>query len=92
MTFAASLNFTLFVGAARQDATPEQVSMLRAQVTPLLDAYKDTGDETAVREAVHRIMGPQWKPNRDFRTAIVELQNAELAASTARARHAGYRR
>jgi hypothetical protein len=90
MTFVASLAFTLFVGAARYDATPEQVSMLKAQIIPLLVAYKENGDETAVREAVHRIMGPQWKPNVDFRRQIVELQNASLAASTARLRAAGF--
>jgi hypothetical protein len=90
MTFSASLAFTLFVGAARYDATPEQVSMLKAQVVPLLDGYKETGDETAVREAVHRIMGPQWKPNADFRRTIIEVQNASLATSTARLRAAGF--
>lgn len=89
MTFAASLAFTLFVGAARYDATPEQASMMKAQIPPLLEAYKDTGDERHVREAVHRIMGPQWMPNNDFRRTIVELQNADLAASTARLRASG---
>lgn len=90
MTYGASLQFTLFVGAAVYDATPEQRSMLQAQVTPLLVGYKETGDETWVREAVHRIMGPQWMPNTDFRRQIVELQNADLAASTARVRAAGF--
>lgn len=76
MTLAASLEFTLFVGAARADATANQVHLMRTKVIPLLMAYKDSGDETPVREAIHRIMGRQWMPNAEYREAIAQLQSA----------------
>lgn len=73
-TLSEGLAFTLFIGAARADATAEQVGRLRAEVMPLLDAYRVTGDESPVRQKVREIMGAGWEPTGDWAAQIGRLQ------------------
>lgn len=50
-TYGQALRFVLFVGAAMHDATPEQREVLDKKVRPLLEFYRSTGREAAVRSA-----------------------------------------
>lgn len=65
-----NLAFLMFVGAARADASPDQLAQLRERLPPLLDAYKAEGNPRPTMEAVIDIMGPTWRPQGDWARQI----------------------
>lgn len=56
--------FTLYVGAARFDATRDQAALLRETVLPLLVQYQ-AGEihQDVVFRQVEQVMGPDWNPS-----------------------------
>jgi hypothetical protein len=79
--FAGYLAFTLFFGAAWNDATEEQRAALRAKIAPLLEESKDESASPArgrqltamILVETQRIMGDEWKPQGDWSTQIDKL-------------------
>lgn len=72
-TIGDALGLVLYVGAARADATPEQVEPLRAALSPVLEVYRETGDEQPVRRAVVSVLGEQWEPSGEWKQRIDAL-------------------
>jgi len=72
-SFAGPLAFTLFIGAARADATPAQRQALQERLMPLLPRYRSEGDEGPIRAAVRDVMGVDWKPTGQWREWISKL-------------------
>lgn len=63
-----ALAFVMFVGAAREDASPDQRHRLGVVVPPLLKAYKaGEVEEETIRRAVRKIMGREWRPSARWR-------------------------
>ena len=70
--------FTLFIGAARADANPDQIKSLRANVLPAIADLKRrdlTPEETrrvlvVVLTRVQTIMGHDWQPQGEWMVAI----------------------
>jgi hypothetical protein len=73
-TLGEALALTMLVGAANWDATPEQREKLRTRLTPLLQRYKEDGNEAHIRAALRDVMGVQWKPTGDWATFLKEEQ------------------
>lgn len=71
--------FTLYIGAAHNDATPDQRELLRAKLPPYLDRIRN--DDPAVwkpavedlLKAVNAVMGPDWGPTGEFDEWIRKL-------------------
>lgn len=61
-TLALALEFVLFVGGARADATAQQVERLRAMVPELQDLIQANRWEDA-KERVRSVMGQGWEPS-----------------------------
>lgn len=57
---ASTVAMLLYVGAAREDATPDQVAELRARVLPALE---DGASDREVRRLVRDVMGRGWRPS-----------------------------
>lgn len=56
------------VGAARTDATPEQLEQLKDGLIPYMrDEFPQTGDTTYVYNTIAGIMGPNWQPSAEWR-------------------------
>lgn len=74
-----ALGLVLYVGAARDAATLEQMEALREQVIPYLRSpqYRVRGDEQPVLDMVHAIMGPDWIPDRTWRLQLNRLGRDE---------------
>lgn len=68
------LTVTLTIGAAREDATPDQVEGLKSDVLPTLAAYKATGDIEPVLAAVYKVMGDGWKPGDAWQKQIDQVK------------------
>lgn len=69
-----TMALVLFIGAARAEATPEQLEQLRERVKPAMHGrYKRTGDESEVRAIVADIMGADWEPNAEWAVWIDRL-------------------
>lgn len=64
------LRMLLYVGAARADGTPGQVSELRARVLPALE---DGASDQEVRKLVRDVMGPRWRPSGEWAAQIQAL-------------------
>lgn len=61
---AGLLAFTVYVAAARSDATREQVAELRRTVLPLLDRFRAREiDQDVIFRQVEEAMGPDWNPS-----------------------------
>lgn len=73
MSVAKTLGFTLYIGAARADATPEQVDRLKTGVMSELDLYRRTGDDRPIRKKILEIMGENWEPSGDWKRTIDAL-------------------
>lgn len=58
------LAFTVYVAAARVDATPEQAAELRREILPLLDRYR-AGEihQDVIFRQVEQVMAPDWDPS-----------------------------
>lgn len=54
----------LIVGAAKADATREQLKALQTTVIPACsdEHWLKYGDEEPILSAIREIMGPNWKP------------------------------
>lgn len=76
-TYGQALRFVLFVGAAMNDATPEQREVLDKKVRPLLEFYRSTGREAAVRIVIRDVLGQDWQPSGDFKKQIDLLKKKE---------------
>ncbi|EWT05055.1 hypothetical protein N864_07585 [Intrasporangium chromatireducens Q5-1] len=75
---AESLRLVLLVGAARADATPEQLDALRDRIPEAMRGrYVSTGDETEVRAVLLDVMGRDWKPSGEWAAQIDRLSGAE---------------
>lgn len=59
------------VGAARADATPDQILELKANAERLREPEVPMRD---IAERVFEIMGPQWTPADEWLTAIDALR------------------
>lgn len=78
---AGYLAFTLFFGAAWNDATEEQREVLRARIKPLLEESKDQSTSPArgrqltamILVETQRIMGDDWKPSGQWAAQIDKL-------------------
>lgn len=71
---AAALRLLLLVGAARADATPEQLERLRAELpTALRGRYASTGDESEVRALLVKVMDPSWAPSGKWAEQLAAL-------------------
>jgi hypothetical protein len=58
------LRLALYSGAARADATPEQLSRLQVpELILLLEEYKIDGDTAPVEQFIQKAMGLDWKPS-----------------------------
>lgn len=73
-----ALGLVVYVGAARTDATDEQVDRLRAEVLPYLRSpqYRVRGDEQPVLDMIHAIMGHDWVPGPEWRVQLRKLGRA----------------
>jgi hypothetical protein len=71
---AAWLTFTLYIGAANFDATPNERARLRNVIPPMLEGLK-AGTVTAkeILAKVEEIMPPEWTPSDPWKTQIVRL-------------------
>jgi len=68
------LKMVTFLGAARADATAEQLALLRSDVMPLMHGdYQQTGDETPIRKSVAGIMGYDWQPTGEWAAYLRKL-------------------
>lgn len=79
-----SMTLVMVVGAARQDATPDQVNAIRDQVLPLLSdkdgIWMKHGDSSEAMGMLQFIMGPQWKPSGEYAEYIEKLNTSEETA------------
>ncbi len=76
-----ALALLMFVGAARKDASPEQVARLKAEALPPL-SDKSLDDADAYRtclETVVEIMGPDWTPGPEWQAQIDTFLNPGVA-------------
>lgn len=78
---AGFMAFILFIGAAHNDANPEQRQRLRSEVMPLIKRFKeaplnDKASMYAVLNKVCDIMG-DWIPNDEAQQAIDALLNGK---------------
>jgi hypothetical protein len=71
------LAFTLFIGAARADATVAQQEELTRVLTPLLVELRHTNNAEEIMRTVQRVMGPTWAPGDEWRTMISNLLTEE---------------
>jgi hypothetical protein len=75
------LGLVLYFGAARYDASPEQVEALREQVLPLMrSVYLPTGNEKPVLDGIRAVMGEGWLPNEEWRAKLAALGRDERGA------------
>lgn len=70
---AGYLALTLFMGAARKDANPQQLERLRAEVIPMIKDFRDGASPKAMLDKTVEIMGVDWKIPEDFHRAIINL-------------------
>jgi hypothetical protein len=78
---AGYIAFTLFFGAAWNDATEEQREALHTKTAPLLEEAKDRSTSPArgrqliamILVETQRIMGDEWRPSGDWATQIDKL-------------------
>lgn len=82
-TFAGWLSFTLYFGAAMNDATLEQRTRFNAEIPPLLKRMR-ANDPAVWKPAavkmmttVSEIMGPDWEPQGDWKNQIDILLGRE---------------
>jgi hypothetical protein len=62
-SFVDLFAFTVYVTAAKADATAEQAEALRATILPLLDRFRAGDiDEDVIFRQVDEVMGPDWNP------------------------------
>lgn len=79
--FAGYLAFTLFFGAAWNDATEERREALRTKIKPLLEESKDKSTSPArgrqltamILTETQRIMGDGWQPSGQWADQIDKL-------------------
>lgn len=71
--FAPALAFLHAIGAARADATIEQLEQLRDRIRPLVQPLRETGDTRPVLGMIRAVMGPEWEPSDEWRRAIDSL-------------------
>ena len=70
----AYLVFTLYVGAARADASPEQLARLRSEFVPMLKGFREgTIDKKEMLTKVDEIMGKDWHVPEPWSTQIIRL-------------------
>jgi hypothetical protein len=72
-SLADGLAFTLWVGAANADATPEQRRRIQDSIPIALEHYVVDGDEMPVRTIIQIVMGPDWKPTGEWADFIASL-------------------
>lgn len=63
--FSRALDFVMLVGAARCDSDSGQFAALQALLPKLGDLIR-AGDYDGATSEVHRIMGPEWKPGKEW--------------------------
>lgn len=70
----AAMAVVMFVGAANDDAGPEQRARLREAIKPLEDESLTASQayETVMRQTVE-IMGPDWRPSGEWDEWITAL-------------------
>lgn len=64
---------TLWVGAATQDATPEQFERLRERLGGELELHRAYDNTDGIRRAVLEVMGAGWEPSGKFRDQLEAL-------------------
>ena len=62
-SLSSLLGITMYVGAARADATPEQLEELRSRLSPFIENRVVEG----IIDVVNEVMGPDWKPSGPWR-------------------------
>lgn len=73
---AGWLSFTLYVGAANADATPDQRDQLRERLGPLLPLIKSSNPgvwrpaAADILNAIGEVMGPDWRPRDEWNDQI----------------------
>lgn len=78
MSLGGYLAFTLYLGAAMNDASGDQRRLLRTTMKPLLARMKEVQEDgrewglvaQSVLINVHRIMGLEWRPNHEWSNQI----------------------
>lgn len=72
-----SMTLVMTVGAARKDASYEQLNAIRDQVVPLLGdkdgIWMKHGDSSEALGLLQFIMGPTWKPSGEYAEYIEKL-------------------
>ena len=72
-----SMTLVMTVGAARKDASYEQLNAIRDQVVPLLGdkdgIWMKHGDSSEALGLLQFIMGPQWRPSGEYAEYIAKL-------------------
>lgn len=76
-SFVEGIALTLFLGAARAEATPEQLDRLRELMPPALQSYRRNGDEGPVRAAVAAVLGAGWEPSGEWAMWLRSVRGAE---------------
>lgn len=67
------LQLTLWIGAATNDATIEQVERLRERLRGELNKHRIEDNTDGLRRAVLEIMGADWEPSGSFREQLEAL-------------------
>lgn len=68
----AVVGFAYTVAAARQDATPHQLTQLRKRIVPLLKSNPRllVSDPQRLTDELADIMGPDWKPSGQWAQGV----------------------
>ncbi|AVO25166.1 hypothetical protein KHQ84_gp176 [Rhodococcus phage Finch] len=74
-SLAKSMKIVLTVGAAQQEATPEQREQLKTRLLPYVqsDAYVKLGREEPIWAMLADIMGRDWKPSGEWAEHLAAL-------------------
>ena len=67
------LRLTLWIGAAAQDASPEQFARLRERLDGELEKHRKADNTDGLRRAVLEVMGTAWEPQGSYREQLEAL-------------------
>lgn len=75
--WVAPLALVMLIGSALADSTPEQRVRLREEITVLLRQFREDGRMRPVIDAVIEIMGPDWRPTREWELFLKNLLDGD---------------
>jgi hypothetical protein len=74
VSFRGWLAFTLYLGAAVAEATPDQRAALQREVKPLIAELRESNAAAPkILNVVTRVMGPEWHPTGEWEQFISNL-------------------